>query len=248
MLPTPWPYHPSDAASYYNVPHLLERFLVGLLTGDPGGKCYSDRINTLIQSLSQDMIYAVTCGKHEPPKHMLLPYAVKTLTGNTELIRTLNKFGHSVSYSQLEENETALCLQKLATGLNQRVALPAFIKPHVFTNLAWDNIDRLEETLSGKGTSHRVNGIVVQAKVYGPDLPRSELPLVAKKKQRSISVEHQKLDVYVAGTRVGPQPIQTRERHFLDNIKVAQVAHQKNLLGKQIKKSKLYPAGLGLIS
>ncbi len=86
--------------------------------------------------------------------HMLLPYAVKTLTGNTELIRTLNKFGHSVSYSQLEENETALCLQKLATGLNQRVALPAFIKPYVFTNLAWDNIDRLEETLSGKGTSH----------------------------------------------------------------------------------------------
>ncbi len=119
MLPTPWPYHPSDATSYYNIPHLLERFLVGLLTGDPGGKCYSERINTLIQSLSQDMIYAVTCGKHEPPKHMLLPYAVKTLTGNTELIRTLNKFGHSVSYSQLEENETALCLQKLATGLNQ---------------------------------------------------------------------------------------------------------------------------------
>ncbi len=38
------------------------------------------------------------------------------------------------------------------------------------------------------------------------------------------------MDVYVAGTRVGPQPIQTRERHFLDNIKVAQVAHQKNLL------------------
>ncbi len=138
MLPTPWPYHPSDAASYYNVPHLLERFLVGLLTGDPGGKCYSDRINTLIQSLSQDMIYAVTCGKHKPPKHMLLPYAVKTLTGNTEPIRTLNKFGHSVSYSQLEENETALCLQNIATGLNQRVALPVFIKP--LSSLIWHGI------------------------------------------------------------------------------------------------------------
>ena len=112
----------------------------------------------------------MTCGKHKPPKHLLLPYAVKTLTGNIEIIRMLNKFGHGVSYSQLEENDTALCLQKLATGLNHRVALLASIKPYVFTNLAWDNIYRLEETLTGKGTSHRV---AVQAKVYGPYLPRA---------------------------------------------------------------------------
>ena len=102
-------------------------------------------------------------------------------------------------YSQLEENDTALCLQKLATGLNHRVALPASIKPYVFTNLAWDNIDRLEETLTGKGTSHRVNGIAVQAKVYGPYLPRAELPHVEEKKQTSVSTEHQELEVYVAG-------------------------------------------------
>ncbi|KAJ7380877.1 hypothetical protein OS493_004460 [Desmophyllum pertusum] len=82
----------------------------------------------------------------------------------------------------MEENDTALCLQKLAVGLNQRVVLPASIKPHVFNNLAWDNIDRLEETLTGNGTSHRVNGIAVQAKVYAPDLPRGELPRVEKTK------------------------------------------------------------------
>ena len=101
-----------------------------------------------------------------------------------ELIRTLNKFGHGVSYSQLEENDTALCLQKLATGLNHRVALPSSIKPYVFTTLAWDNIDRLEETLTGKGTSHRVNGIAVQARIYGPHLPTADLPCIEKKKKR----------------------------------------------------------------
>ena len=115
-------------------------------------------------------------GQHKPPKHLLLPYAVKTLTGNTELIKTLNKLGHGISYSQLEENETALCLQKLAAASNQRVVLPACIKHHVFTNLAWDNIDRLEETLTGKGTSHRFNGIAIQANIYGPHLPRAENP------------------------------------------------------------------------
>ena len=77
----------------------------------------------------------MTCGQQKPSKHLLLPYAVKTLTGKVELIQTLNRLGHEVSYSQLEENDTALCLEKLATTTNQQVVLPAEIKPHVFTNL-----------------------------------------------------------------------------------------------------------------
>ena len=48
------------------------------------------------------------------------------------------------------------------TNLNQTTILPGTIQPNVFTNLAWDNIDRLEETFTGKGTTHRVNGIVVR--------------------------------------------------------------------------------------
>ncbi len=139
IKPTTWPYHPSDVNSTC-IPHYLERFLTGLLTGDPDVKSRSHRVSTLVQSFSQDMIYAVSHGQHKPPKHLLFPYAVKTLTGNIEIIRLLNKFGHGVSYSQLEENDTALCLQKLATSLNHRVALPASIKPYVFTNLSWDKI------------------------------------------------------------------------------------------------------------
>ena len=66
-------------------------------------------------------------------------------------------------YTQLVENDTALCLQKMW--------LLASIKPHVFTNLTWDNIDRIEETLSGKWTSHPVNEIAVHPGVFGPDPP-----------------------------------------------------------------------------
>ena len=44
------------------------------------------------------------------------------------------------------------------------VPLPDNIKPHISTSLAWDNIDRLEETLSGGGKSYRVNGIEIQAR------------------------------------------------------------------------------------
>ena len=91
MAPTPWPYHPSDVNSSA-IPNQLERLLVGLLTGDPDcGRSAAHRVTTLVQSFGQDIIYAVTCV-------LLLPYAVKTLTGNIEIIRTLNKFGHGVSY------------------------------------------------------------------------------------------------------------------------------------------------------
>ena len=153
---------------------------------------------------------------------------MKTLTGNIEIVRMLNRFGHGVSYSQLEENDTALCLQKLAIGPTQRVVIPPSIQPNVFANLAWDNIDRLEETPTGKGTSHRVNGIVVQAKVFGPFLPRAELPHIEKKKQRSVSAEYQALEVYVAGARVGPEPLPTR--NVQEAEQVVKVALKKNLV------------------
>ena len=51
------------------------------------------------------------------------------------------------------------------------VPLAENIQPHINTTLAWDNIDRLEETLSGAGTSHRVNGIALQARHFGPTVP-----------------------------------------------------------------------------
>lgn len=140
---TTWPYHPSDVEKEsFIAPEYLRWFLISLLTGDPEHKHPSRRVTMLMESFSQDVVYAVTCGIQKPPKHIQLPYMIKTLTGNTELIRTLNRLGHGISYSQLEENDTALCLQKLAANLNQQTLIPRGIQPYVFTNLAWDNIDR----------------------------------------------------------------------------------------------------------
>jgi hypothetical protein len=56
----------------------------------------------------------------------------------------------------------------------------------VFTILACDNIDQLEETLIGAGTSHRVSGIAVQCKVAG-FVAQKVLPEVTKSKKRSIT-------------------------------------------------------------
>ena len=89
---------------------------------------------------------------------------------------------------------------------------------------------QLEETLTGKGTSHRVNGIAVQPKVYGPFLPTAELPHIGQKKQRSISSDHKELDVYVAGERIGPQPLHTSKSNEQESGKASQVASTKNFM------------------
>ena len=227
----PWPILPSDlSVDQFPIPECLRRFLMGLLTSNPDVTDPSPRVKMLLESFSQDLIYAVTCGKTKPPKQILLSYGVKSLTGNVEVIRMLNRFGHGVSYSQLEENDTALCLQKIAANLNQTTILPGTIQPYVFTNLAWDNIDRLEETLTGGGTTHRVNGIAVQPRVFGPHPPPPQLPPILKRKQRSITYEEQPLPAYIAGERVGPGAIVASSAMMNVQEEEAQKAQEKNLI------------------
>ena len=108
----------------FHVPGCLTRLLKGIITGDPVPPP-TFRVQSLVKSF-----------KIKPPKQVLLSYGVKTLTGNVELIQILNRLGHGVSYSQLEENDTALCLEKMAAAINESAILPDTIRPNVFTNLA----------------------------------------------------------------------------------------------------------------
>jgi len=154
-----------------DVPKEQGSFLQKYLTGKkewPDKNCHP-RVQRLMKSFAQDLMFGVSRGKIKTSKQIPLPYAVKTLTDNVELIQMLNRCGHGIAYSKLEEINTALCLKKM-TSTNE-IPLPDNIQPHIGTTLAWDNINRLEETLSGERTSHRVNGIAVQARHFGPQLP-----------------------------------------------------------------------------
>ena len=215
---TSWPPLKSEIGnSAAFIPHNLKLFLQHA--------SLSRRVQRLVESVGQDIAYGVTRGKQKPPKHLLLPYAIKTLTGSSELITIVNRLGHGVSYSQVEELETALCMRKLESQTDETVALPQQIRPLVPTTVAFDNIDRLEETLSGAGTSHRVNGIVVQPAVYGPFLPQpTSTPM---EKRRSIDTIPESLPVYNAGGRVGPPP---RTYIELEHTDIATEARKKNLV------------------
>lgn len=184
------------------IPKSVTMFLQTLLTGKPACSQPPERVEQLTNSFGSDLVFAVTGGKTKQPKHIILPFTVKSLTRNTELIRILNRLGHGVSYTQVEEIDTALCLQKLQRSQGS-VALPSNMHQQAFTTLAWDNIDRLEETISGEGTSHRVNGIAGQPRIIGP-MPQEEKTMIEKSKKRSISPAQISLPLYNAGKRVGP--------------------------------------------
>jgi hypothetical protein len=90
---------------------------------------------------------------------------VKTLCNNTEVVKLINRCGHGIGYNLVKEIiETEFALKVINEQTLNRVLIPdeckQFNNPPVALMVA-DNIDNLECTMSGAGTSHRVNPILV---------------------------------------------------------------------------------------
>ena len=217
-----WPPQPQELDKDYRplTPFLTE-FLKTLVAGD-SEKPLTSRVNRLIYSVLQDLMFVVSGGSCHTAKHILLPWAVKTLTGNVEVIKLLNRLGHGISYSKLAEIETALCLRKTESEEEMAVILPANVYTGVPTTLAFDNIDGLEETLSGGGTSHRVNGIVIQPMVHTVEAP-TPAATIPKQKRRSIMQTQFALPSFNAGECVGPPAIKPMSLDCSDAVKAAQM-------------------------
>lgn len=226
-MPTmPWPPKPEELnADYLTLPDTLMLFLRTLLMENSAEG--TPRLERVVQSLGQDCVYAVSGGLTIPAKHILLSWGIKSLTGNVEVIKLLNRLGHSISYSKLEELDTTLCLIKQAQGAETGVTLPSTSHPCVPTTLAFDNIDRLEETLSGGGTSHRVNGIIVQPQVSTCRTDPSTKCYEVPKKSRSISPIPLHVPEYNAGMRVDPPSIRPATINHDEYMKITL---EKNLI------------------
>ena len=141
-------------------PEALSKFFRVLYTGVTDLSASSDKVERLVQSVSDDVVFTTTRRRIKPGKHLSMPLGIKSLTRSRRVIDILNRFGHCVSYNTAEMLET-----KLATNIAQRqFATPDGIerKPGLCTSLAWDNYDENSETLSGAGTLHETVGICYQ--------------------------------------------------------------------------------------
>lgn len=133
------------------LPQSLNVLLSSIVVGSP--TAIKPAALRRVHSIASDVIYATTAARIKLAKHILLPSGIKSLTGNVEIIHMLNRLGHGISYSHLMEIDTAVAM---ARQDSDNTLIPSCVRPHVFTTLAWDNIDKLEETLSGAGTTQAI--------------------------------------------------------------------------------------------
>ena len=74
-----WPPNPHDLTDTFELPDCLNKFLKVVLGGEQSQTVPSDRVNRLVWSLGQDIVSAVTNAQVLTPKHMLLPWVIKTI-------------------------------------------------------------------------------------------------------------------------------------------------------------------------
>ena len=157
-------------------------------------------------SFGQDLIYAVNNGRVLTPKHIALPLSVKNWTGSAEVVMTLNRFGHGISYTAIEELKTAMAEKQIQHPTSGCVP-PSNIVHKVFSIFCYDNNDLQEETLSGKGTTHCTNGTVIQRQTHGCHLQPDEKEKKGSQKKRPFIASQIDTEGYVSGKQVGPQPV-----------------------------------------
>ena len=142
------------------IPPLLKNFYQTILCGNNYKQKNHPETELRCETLASDVIYATTRGRTKPPKQIVLGMSMKSLTSSKKVLNIINKLGHSISYSVVEELET----EAAYTSVNRSSLCSSNIimKNGLHTGVAFDNFDRFVETTNGKQTLHDTVGIIYQ--------------------------------------------------------------------------------------
>ena len=137
----------------YNELYNLLAWAIGGMTAEfdffakePARVMTNVQVHKAVMSIGQEIVYAMHHGRIKTHKHIALPMTVWHLTGSSQIVSLLNKFGHGISYSQLEELDTALAESALA-GSTQLSYLPPDIDSRLPAIFCFDNNAINEQTL-----------------------------------------------------------------------------------------------------
>lgn len=150
-----------------DIPNELYVLIRSLLTGPKDSA--NERKEIKIKSICSSIIFSSTNGTLRPKSCLSLGLVAKSLTGSRRVVEILNRLGHSVSYTVVEQLETELAYGNAAAKRILPNGLIANI-PNLRTHVAFDNYDRYVETINGKDTLHDTVGIVYQNKTDSADL------------------------------------------------------------------------------
>ena len=132
---TSWPANPDDLQQEkVQIPHMLELFLTTFLTNET---VPSERVTRLVKSLGQDIINNVTRGKLKTAKHTQLGVFVKRKTGSRVLIDCLNRLGHTISYHEVNLQETGFSEKQVEHQLVREYVPPA-VQPSTFLTFVYE--------------------------------------------------------------------------------------------------------------
>jgi hypothetical protein len=147
-----------------SIPVKLYNFLAWAM-GFPDEPLREERVQisgnelTKLVSIAQDLIYAESKGRKFTHKSLALGMTVRQITGSVRLLRILHGLRHTASVATVYKHDTALAI---ASSRGQDIIIPRNINPAMFATVVWDNNDFNEETVSGEGTTHVANGIMLQ--------------------------------------------------------------------------------------
>ena len=99
---------------------------------------FQPTLNRQVLLIAQDVIYCASRGQVKTPKHVRLSMTVKHLTGSSQVVSIINKFGHCISDSELHDIDTELA-QQLEQERNGRF-LPSNILEDFPGCFAWATI------------------------------------------------------------------------------------------------------------
>ena len=116
--------------NHAQIPTAVYNFLVWMMSDDTDGTDLHRRV----MAVGQDLLYNVSRGRVKTPKHVSLAMAVKNLTGSSQVVSLLNRFGHTVSYNELLYLESSIAL-KTVQKEREQVTVPSNIRPHVFASV-----------------------------------------------------------------------------------------------------------------
>lgn len=179
----------------------LDLPLTKLLVSSILSKTKSARNDRLTSSIVQDLLYNTTKGKVRTKKHVQLGVSIKRKTASVAVLRWLNRFGHSISYDEVNAIETKIARNQCK---NIRKYVPNNIQPSTFVTFVYDNCDHNAESIYNV-TMHATNGIVIQ-RTNGNVAP--SLSTVSPTKRRSFKPVYKELAPYITkGKRKCPEPL-----------------------------------------
>ena len=123
----------------------------------------------MTNSIGQGIIYNFTKGKQKTVKHVQLSIVTKRKTGSKFMINSLNRFGYSISYDEVNNIETFFA-EMQANEQSHQSLVPNNIQPSTFITFVYADFDHSPETISSISL-YCTNGIIIQSQ----GLPRETL-------------------------------------------------------------------------